>query len=401
MEARNILKARKNYKKRINRQARKTEKDAKKALDNGSVLILVDLDVPVGAISALGKGLGFVPTPTADSESIRLDMRRAINNITHLSRRNANRKQQPYEKDPYELPHKLKHVNYNKAWPTPDEQVQQTTERMQDELENELRKSNRTNGHRQSNLSKGEMEGVKWLQSQINQDKLAVVQADKGGAIILTTPQLLKKKVLEKLENDDLYEKIPSDPTKELHSELVDLWRNGKTANLVGANTASNVMGISNNTNKDGTGPTNALSTHPHFRPGKSYFYPSLKIHKLQKAQLVPGVEPPVRLITAMQDGITKRSDVFLADRYLRLLERDFCRDLLIDSNDALLWLEKINSSLDHNVKRRLCPFTFDFKSLYDSLSPCLVYEALEVAMDECRNEWSPEKKKWIIDLVN
>ena len=125
-------------------------------------------------------------------------MCRAINNITHLSRRNANRKQQPYEKDPYELPHKLKHVNYNKAWFTPDEQVQQTTERMQDELDNELRKSNRKNGHRQSNLSKGEMEGVKWLQLQINQDKLAVVQADKGGAIILTTPQLLKKKVLEK-----------------------------------------------------------------------------------------------------------------------------------------------------------------------------------------------------------
>ena len=44
-------------------------------------------------------------------------------------------------------------------------------------------------GHRQPNLSKGEMEGVKWLQSQINQDKLAVVQADKGGAIILTKPQ--------------------------------------------------------------------------------------------------------------------------------------------------------------------------------------------------------------------
>ena len=137
---------------------------------------------------------------------------------------------------------------------------------MQDELENEVRKSNRTNGRIQSNLSKGEMEVVKWLQSQINQDKLAVVQTDKGGVIILTTTQLLKRKVLEKLEDGDLYEKIPSNPSKELHSELVDLWRNGKTTNLDGANTASKVMGISNY--------TNALSTHPHFRPGKSYFYP-------------------------------------------------------------------------------------------------------------------------------
>ena len=91
---------------------------------------------------------------------------------------------------------------------------------------------------------------------------------------------------------------------------------------------------------------------------------------------------------------------MYLADRYLRLLERDFCQDLLIDTNDALWWLEVTNNTLDHNIKKRLRPFTFDYKALYDSLSPDLVCEALAAAMEECRDQWSEEKKNWIMALV-
>ena len=47
------------------------------------------------------------------------------------------------------------------------------------------------------------------------------------------------------------------------------------------------------------------------YKPGRPYFYPSPKIHKLPIDQIVPGAEPPVRLITALQEGVTKRSDVF------------------------------------------------------------------------------------------
>ncbi len=69
-------------------------------------------------------------------------------------------------------------------------------------------------------------------------------------------------------------------------------------------------------------------------------------------------------------------------------------------TNDALWWLEVTNNTLDHNTKRRLRPFAFDFKALYDSLRPELVCEALEVAMDECRDQWTTEKKEWILSLV-
>ena len=50
--------------------------------------------------------------------------------------------------------------------------------------------------------------------------------------------------------------------------------------------------------------------------------------------------------------------------------------------------------------KRKFCPFTFDFASLYDSLSPKLVLKAVRVAMDTCRTDWTTQFKDWIIDLI-
>ena len=56
---------------------------------------------------------------------------------------------------------------------------------------------------------------------------------------------------------------------------------------------------------------------------------PMLKIHKLKLEQLKPGCKPPARLVTALNNGVTKRSDVFLAQKYLKDLEKRFCNDLL------------------------------------------------------------------------
>ena len=174
----------------------------------------------------------------------------------------------------------------------------------------------------------------------------------------------------------------------------------GKNEKFISEKEAKLVMGISNNLKKDGSGPTNRPSTLPHFKPGKSYFYPSVKIHKLNRDELKPGVSPPIRLITASQDGISKHSDVFLAKKWLKDLEKDFCKDLLIDSMDALNWLENVNTENERNSRCNFKGFTFDFKSLYDSINPNLVNEALDFAMKQCRKEWSPNFCKWILDLV-
>jgi hypothetical protein len=108
-------------------------------------------------------------------------------------------------------------------------------------------------------------------------------------------------------------------------NHLFDVWVKGKTKGLVSARQTKEVMGVSDSMKADGTGPTNRPSTLPHCKPGTSYFYPSMKIYKLQKSQLIPGVEPPIRLITALRDGISKRSDVFITENYSGALWKDFC----------------------------------------------------------------------------
>ena len=98
---------------------------------------------------------------------------------------------------------------------------------------------------------------------------------------------------------------------------------------------------------------------------------------------------------------MAKRSDVFLGDRYLKSLEKDFCGDLLEDTSSALRWLDSADRELSPEIKKKLNCFTFDFKALYDSLEPTLVKEAVKHAMDTCRPDWSDELKNWIISLID
>ena len=45
-------------------------------------------------------------------------------------------------------------------------------------------------------------------------------------------------------------------------------------------------------------------------------------------------------------------------------------------------------------------PFTFDFDSLYDRISPDLAYTALQDAMQSCRPSWSSEFQTWLLELI-
>ena len=112
------------------------------------------------------------------------------------------------------------------------------------------------------------------------------------------------------------------------------------------------------------------------------------------------GCDIPVRFITCSQEGVTKRSDVFNTDKWLRELEKYFCKDLLKDTNETLIWLETFNNKQQNKPKPQFKPFTFDFDSLYNSLSPNLVLIAIKQAMDECRPMWTNDLKKWICELV-
>ena len=119
----------------------------------------------------------------------------------------------------------------------------------------------------------------------------------------------------------------------------------------------------------------------------------------MNKEDLRPGCVIPARIITCLQESVTKRSDVYIADTWLKSLEKDYCVDLVKDSSDTLIWLEKINNTAKTS-RRHYCPFTFDFESLYDSLGRNLIFMALQDAMDKCRPEWNVGFKSWLRDLV-
>ena len=54
-------------------------------------------------------------------------------------------------------------------------------------------------------MPKDEQEGLQWLIRETKNGNIAVVKADKGGALLIVKPQLLEEAVMERLENPNLY----------------------------------------------------------------------------------------------------------------------------------------------------------------------------------------------------
>ena len=387
----------------LRRIERKMKGTAERMLNDGDVRVLVDFPVPPEAIAALGKGLGFVPTPNPNIGELRLDARRVSNKITQyanrLERENpslrevASSEETDQDSDhsleePFILPKSLRDPNYFQI------PLQSTNPEFQSVLQHINLKTNSlkpTTGKRRiHNLSYFEEKGFKWLKDQVANEKLCVCKADKGGAILLVPPELLSKKIEEKVKNSDLYSELDTDPREMIAQEVIDAWREGKAANFLSEKECKEIVGLTEKNNK---------STASRFKCGRTYFNPSLKIHKMKTEDLVPGADIPARLITCLQEGPTKRSDVYIAQKWLKDLEKDFCTDLVKDTNDALVWLEEINKR-SQKSKRHFQPFTFDFDSLYDSLSKDLLLEALQYAMDTCRPDWSSDFKTWLRKLV-
>jgi hypothetical protein len=376
-----------NYKRRQKRRKKRTEDDAKKALESGSVVVLVDKEVPPGAIALLGKGLNFIPTPTENISEEQLDMRLNTNRILRTANISEENRTNIIKST---VPLRLSRKVYTAAAPAEENGVNNIVQKMTEEHNGRLQFEKTP--PQKKNVTKDEEEGLRWLIEETRESNIAVVKADKGGAILIIDPKILETTVQEKLDNPNVYTKLDEDPTDSLCDELFKCWVKGKEAEFVTASEATRVMGVTENNNK---------STSSHFKPGTSYYYPMMKIHKLTREELVPGVRPPARLVTALQEGISKRSDVFLADRFLKELEENYCQDLLKDTTSALQWLESVDSRYTTQEKKHMKAFTFDFKSLYDNLKPELVKEAVMDAMQTSRPGWSQAKRNWILQLID
>ena len=121
----------------------------------------------------------------------------------------------------------------------------------------------------------------------------------------------------------------------------------------------------------------------------------------MAEKDIIPGSSPPARLISSLQEGVTKHSDTFIANKWLKQLEEEFCTDLVKDTNSTLRWLDYIDKECSVDVKKGLKPFTFDFEALYDSLTPELVKEAIKFAIAKCRPNWSIDFSNWVVSNID
>ena len=368
---------------------------AEELIKNGNVRVLVNTKIPDEAIAVLGKGLGYVPTPNHDFNELRLDARRVVNG---LSRRQAIVEE--ISKDPSQaettdngenkplLPAKLRQPTYFLSrYDNPDPEVTAAINHINANINADSFQKGTVQSH---NLSQAEKRGLSWLRRKVDAEELAICKADKGGAILLVQPNFLSEKVRQKVTDPELYEVLADDVRPSLYNKMIDLWKYGIDSNFVSPEEAKKVVGITYEGNK---------STASRFKYGRTYFVPSLKIHKLSPEDLKPGVDIPVRLISCLQEGVSKRSDVYVAQKYLKDLEKDYCKDLVKDTTETLVWLEKFNDK-SYTDKRSYTPFTVDFQALYDSLSHSLVVKALREALNLHRDDWPTKLKDWIIDLV-
>ena len=78
-----------------------------------------------------------------------------------------------------------------------------------------------------------------------------------------------------------------------------------------------------------GVTKNNNMSSLPKFKPGVAYFYPLLKIHKLRKEDLIPGVDPPAWLVILWREGLAIWSDAFLTEQFLKALEKYSLKNFL------------------------------------------------------------------------
>ena len=79
---------------------------------------------------------------------------------------------------------------YGKKPPSEDLPVNEIINNMAAELDQRLLQTQGANTKPKSkNLNKTESRGLKWLENMIQQNKLAVVAADKGGAVLLVHPE--------------------------------------------------------------------------------------------------------------------------------------------------------------------------------------------------------------------
>ena len=128
-------------------------------------------------------------------------------------------------------------------------------------------------------MNKFEEQGLKWLIDAVEAGRIAISSADKGGAIVTTYPAKIMSMTADKLNDESQFRKV-TDPCflEKVRSEMFSFWKQGLENGIVSKFQAKKVVGLLVDSKGKYT-----LSTNDLFKPGATYGYPLLKIHKISQ----------------------------------------------------------------------------------------------------------------------
>ena len=238
----------------------------------------------------------------------------------------------------------------------------------------------------QTNLSEAERRGKHWVTKNINEEKIFISKADKGGATLI----LDYDKVIEVIKN----ELNDGDKFKKLDISIETKMKN--VQNLV-KEKAKRFVQEDKITEKDkklitGLNKDNNMVHSPVFRSTIPYPYPSFKLHKLSSTQIKEKIIPPVRLIHATRDGPLYRVEKWTSP-YLTEVSRQYCKEeFILDTPDLLNQISESNKSDRSKHRGKTLLFTLDVIGLYPSIEPQLALTALRAALSEDRH-LTPDQK--------
>ena len=395
-------KTQRNRRKRDSYLLRSIAKTAGSVRTSGKVVNLTDVSISDEAITVLSYGHGFVPAKLDfDELELRKQLQSAMVKVNNLAVRlekplkdTEHEATQKEVAGPEKVPPKLKrHEAMFRSTTCKDKVVSQ----LYDEVKafgEQFRPTERT----KFNLNRFERKGLYELRMLVKEEKIVVCKADKGGMIVILPPDQVRTMVKKHLEGSTNYECIgQADPLANGGSvarRYFDGWREAFRCGFMRTDHLKTVIGL--NVHEDGSMNRSTLDI---YKAGTPYFYVLPKVHKFKDLSLlVPGVEMPSRLVTALNQGLTVNGDKYITTNYLGPLALEFCRDRMKDTTQFLQEIEKY-------AGRRDCHTSFtvavDVVSLYDNLSRSLLNESLRHAMEELRPGWTPDFKSWLLKMVN
>ena len=241
------------------------------------------------------------------------------------------------------------------------------------------------------NLNRLERQAIKELKDLVNKGRITIYKADKGGMVVVMPPDQVRRIVAKKITSSDNYKCVgkvnPFLSSGELSKNYTAKFTTAIQQRYISMNVARTVIGLTPKLNK---------STLDLYKPATPYFYINPKIHKFKDiAEIVPSVEMPARLVTALNKGFTLRGDKYILENFLGPLARDYCRDMVKDTTEFLRNVDGPKEEF-HGYS-----VAIDVVSLYDNIRRDLIMEGVTEAISHCRPGWPGNFVVWLIDMIN